>query len=78
MEGREQFGCNCFSGGEELYQENVIVKSWRSMVEWFDLIHSSPDYEEPELQFVEREKVPDAGQGWAEESNANEIKVDAN
>ena len=55
MAGREEFGCNCFSSGEELYQENVIVRSWRSMLDWFNLVHSIPNYEEPELSLAEAE-----------------------
>ena len=63
MPGRDQFGCNCYSSGEELYQENVVVRSWRSMLDWFNLIHTLPDYEEAELI-------------WIEEQNGNSEKVD--
>lgn len=54
LKGRDEFGCNCFASGEELYQENVIVRSWKSMLDWFNLVHSIPGYEQPELDFVEK------------------------
>lgn len=53
MTGRTEYGCNCYSSGEPWYQENIIVQAWRSMLDWFNLIHSSSGYEEPDFDFVE-------------------------
>jgi hypothetical protein len=56
LTGRENFGCNCYASGEELYQENIIVAAWRSMLDWFNFIESSPTYEEVETIFREEKK----------------------
>lgn len=45
--GGEEFGCNCYASGEELYHEHIIIRSWGSMLDWFDLVHTIPGYEEP-------------------------------
>ena len=49
MTGREEYGCNCYASGEQYYQENVIIAAWRSMLDWFNLVASSPGYEEVEV-----------------------------
>jgi hypothetical protein len=48
MTGRTDFGCNCYASGENMYPENIIVKAWRSMLDWFNVIHASPGFEEAE------------------------------
>jgi hypothetical protein len=55
MLGRDKFGCNCFASGEELYQENIIVRAWGSILDWFNLVHTVEDYAEPELTMIEPE-----------------------
>lgn len=37
-------GCKCYSSGEFLNAECVIVKAWKSMVEWLKMLHACPDY----------------------------------
>lgn len=46
LSGRSRFGCNCYASGEELYQENAVVRSWGSILDWFNLLYADPDYEE--------------------------------
>lgn len=67
MEGRDEFGCNCFASGEELYQENIIVRSWGSMLDWFTLVHTVTEYAEPELTVVE------SGNGDGEQENGTDV-----
>jgi hypothetical protein len=81
VEGRGEFGCNCLSSGEELYPENVIVRSWRSMLDWFNLIHTLPDYEEPELIWVEGKDGQDVSPAANDSSNlvvGHDAKVNGN
>jgi hypothetical protein len=59
LTGREDFGCNCYASGEELYQENIIIAAWRSMLDWFNFIESSPTYEEVEVIVREENKEAD-------------------
>ena len=49
LPGRDDFGCNRYSSGEELYQENVIVRSWGAMLDWFMVVHTIPTFEEVEV-----------------------------
>ncbi|KIY01409.1 uncharacterized protein Z520_02961 [Fonsecaea multimorphosa CBS 102226] len=56
--GRERFGCNCYASGEQVYQENVIVKCWRHILDWFNMLYINQDYEEVEFEvFKEDEEV---------------------
>lgn len=55
--GTLEHGCNTYSGNEPVNHEDVIVSSWRSMLQWFDKIHADPSYEE--VEFVIEEKVED-------------------
>jgi hypothetical protein len=63
LTGREEHGCNCYASGEQLYQENVIVAGWRSMLDWFMRIENDPEYEEVEV--VVREGREEEETGWA-------------
>ena len=47
LQGREDLGCNCYASGEELYQENIIVRVWGRVLDWFNMVHTVQDYEEP-------------------------------
>jgi hypothetical protein len=55
MSGRDKFGCNCFASGEELYQENIIVRAWGSILDWLNLVHTVENYAEPEQTMIEPE-----------------------
>jgi hypothetical protein len=59
LTGRENFGCNCYASGEELYQENIIIAAWRSMLDWFNFIELSPTYEEVDIILREEKKEAD-------------------
>ncbi|KAL2426083.1 hypothetical protein ABEF95_010706 [Exophiala dermatitidis] len=61
--GRETYGCNCYSSGEASYQENAMVRCWRSILDWFNLLYANPEHEEAE--FVIREVDGDEVKlGW--------------
>lgn len=47
--GRETFGCNCYSSGEDSYQENAMVRCWPSMLDWFNVLYANPEHEEVEF-----------------------------
>ena len=47
LQGREETGCNCYASGEELYQENIIVRVWGRILDWFNMVHTLQNYEEP-------------------------------
>lgn len=51
--GREDFGCNCFASGEQLYSDQIIVRDWGSMLDHFNAVHTIEGYEEPERFAVE-------------------------
>jgi hypothetical protein len=34
IDGREDFGCECYASGEEMYPENIIVKATEHMLTW--------------------------------------------
>lgn len=81
MAGRDLYGCNCYSSGEDSYQENAIVRSWGSMLDWFDILHKNPEFEEIEFIYVNNEE--DAVElGWPaeitqENGTENEIETKA-
>ena len=54
--GRDEAGCNRYSSGEELYQENVIVRCWERMLDWFNTCNTVLRFEEVEVPF---EDTPD-------------------
>jgi hypothetical protein len=59
--GTLEHGCSTYSGNEPVNHEDVIVSSWRSMLQWFDKLHADPSYEE--VEFVIEETVDDE-EGW--------------
>lgn len=61
--GRKQFGCNCYASGEDEYYENVVVKAWRSMLEWFNVLYANPAHKEMEL-YVEEPEDETVNLGW--------------
>ncbi|ETI28321.1 hypothetical protein G647_00770 [Cladophialophora carrionii CBS 160.54] len=54
--GREQFGCNCYASGERHVEESALVRSWRHILDWFDMLHVNPGYEEVEYEVVEKDE----------------------
>ncbi|EXJ64388.1 hypothetical protein A1O7_00724 [Cladophialophora yegresii CBS 114405] len=60
--GREQFGCNCYASGERHVEESALVRSWRHILDWSDMLHVNPGYEEVEYEVVERDE--DIKLGW--------------
>lgn len=59
--GTLDHGCNTYSGNEAVNHEDVIISSWRSMLQWFDKVHADPSSEE--VEFVIEETVEDEV-GW--------------
>lgn len=59
--GTLEYGCNCYSSGEELHAECVIVSAWMSMLAWLDKLYADPTYKEVEL--VIEEDIDDGGWG---------------
>ncbi len=60
--GRGQFGCNCYASGEPHVEESVFVRSWRHILDWFDMLHVNPGHEEVVFEVVERDE--EVKLGW--------------
>lgn len=69
MVGRERFGCNCYTSGEHEYHENIVVKSWGSMLDWFNLLYANPAHEEIEFIYVEEGDDEKNNLGWPVDEN---------
>lgn len=52
--GREEVGCNCYSSGEDKDFECIMPNAYTSMLEFFQLVHNLPGYEEKPI-LVEQE-----------------------
>lgn len=63
--GRERFGCNCYASGEHDYHENAVVKGWRSMLDWFNILNANPAHEEVEFIYVEEGDEEQAKMVWS-------------
>lgn len=48
VEGRPEIGCNCFASEEELYADQILVRSWGAILDHFNAIHTLPNFEEAE------------------------------
>lgn len=65
MTGREEFGCNCYASGEHMYQESAMVRCWRSVLDWFNMLYATPGHEEIEFVMVDKaENLEDVKLGW--------------
>ncbi|KAK4943569.1 hypothetical protein LTR10_016863 [Elasticomyces elasticus] len=65
ISGRSRFGCNCYASGEHLYQDGAVIRSWGSILDWFNRLYADPSFEE--VPFVEVDNEDDAEQvklGW--------------
>lgn len=51
--GRDEYGYNCYASGESLYEDGILIKGWRSMLDWFNMISVLGDYEEPVFTMVD-------------------------
>ena len=60
--GREEHGCNCYASGEHHYPENTFVRCWGHVLDWFNMLHVSPEYEEVKFEVVER--TEEVNLGW--------------
>ncbi|KAL8998854.1 MAG: hypothetical protein Q9169_002192 [Polycauliona sp. 2 TL-2023] len=50
MTGREDFGCNCYSAGQNEVLERVMPVAYTDMLKFFQLVHDVPGYRElPEM-----------------------------
>lgn len=62
--GREKFGCNCYSSGESSFQDSAMVRCWRHILDWFNMLHTKSDYEEPEFMIMGADGSEDVNLGW--------------
>ena len=46
LEGRKEFGCNCYSAGEETYTECIMPQAHKAMLSFLKLVADVPGYEE--------------------------------
>ncbi|KAL8952210.1 MAG: hypothetical protein Q9222_001865 [Ikaeria aurantiellina] len=46
LEGRKEFGCNCYSAGTGEVLELVMPSAWKSMLGFFQLLNDVPGYRE--------------------------------
>lgn len=60
--GRAEFGCNCYASGEHFYEENTLVRSWRHVLDWFNMLHVDSEHEEIEFDVVEQNE--EVKLGW--------------
>ncbi|OJD15018.1 hypothetical protein AJ78_04703 [Emergomyces pasteurianus Ep9510] len=44
--GRYEFGCNCYSSGEELNVECIMPRAWRGILTWLDAMYEDNGLEE--------------------------------
>lgn len=50
LTGREDFGCNCYSAGQNEVLERVMPVAYKDMVMFFQLVKDVPGYHElPEM-----------------------------
>ena len=71
VSGREKFGCNCYASGESGHHENVVVKAWRSMLAWLNMLYANPLHEEIEFVYMEAGEDEDKRMVWSiEEAEA--------
>ncbi|KAL8853443.1 MAG: hypothetical protein Q9221_001760 [Calogaya cf. arnoldii] len=58
LTGREDFGCNCYSAGQNEVLERVMPVAYRDMLKFFQLVHDVPGYRElPEMTAADDVKV---------------------
>ncbi|KAJ9609152.1 hypothetical protein H2200_006924 [Cladophialophora chaetospira] len=56
--GRQEYGCNCYASGERSIQESTMVRCWRHILDWFNVLHVNPEHEEVEFEVIEEhEKI---------------------
>ncbi|KEF58710.1 uncharacterized protein A1O9_06636 [Exophiala aquamarina CBS 119918] len=67
VSGRERLGCNCYASGEHDYHENVVVKAWRSMLDWFNILYANPGHEEVEFIYIEEGEDEQGKMVWSKE-----------
>jgi hypothetical protein len=76
LPGRETFGCNCIASGEQLYDENIIIRCWPSMLDHFNVVHTIPDYKEPIRAVHDNDEISfDDQMAAMENETANEVAV---
>jgi hypothetical protein len=46
VDGRYEFGCNCYSSGETQNVEGIMPSAWASMLRWLNVMHENPGYGE--------------------------------
>ena len=73
--GLKEFGCNCYSAGEQYYQEDIMCSAWRSMLDWFNVVHGTGEgYEEPDFRFIEEDVKKGNEVVWGEDESEGEFE----
>ncbi|KAI9373278.1 Arb2 domain-containing protein [Aspergillus egyptiacus] len=57
----QDFGCNCYSSGEELNAECIMPRAWSHMLDWLNQTYLNPDHCEELL--VVSESTPETSDG---------------
>ena len=66
VEGRPKFGCNCYSSGEEVYEDQILIYAWGHILDHFNAVHTLEDYAEVERYTAKDLEAPKTeGQDWA-------------
>ncbi|KPI36886.1 uncharacterized protein AB675_11827 [Cyphellophora attinorum] len=48
VEGRPEFGCNCYASGDQTYKHQVLIRAWPAILDHFNAVHTLEDFEEVE------------------------------
>jgi hypothetical protein len=68
VDGRYEFGCNCFSSGEPQNVECIMPRAWPNMLKWLNTMYECPELEEVELIVMDpAEEAPKAAKQDDEE-----------
>lgn len=69
VDGRYEFGCNCFSSGEPQNVECIMPRAWKSMLNWLNTMHENPEMEEVEVLVMrgDEEEPPKVAKNGDEE-----------
>ena len=79
LSGREGFGCNCYSSGEEFFTERIMIEAYTSILRYFSLVDKVPGYQELPIIIPQGKYEEDIeGEGWgAAVSWGDEVKTNA-
>lgn len=64
LSGREGFGCNCYSSGEEFFTERLIIEAYTSILRYFSLVDKVPGYQELPIIIPQGSHEDTEGEEW--------------